>query len=277
MNDQLRHPQHDQVAQAVRAWFRETFAGMGYRSEVRPFGTYWNTGMVYPSPAAAGDLETFLADLRAYYGPDEVVINLDDVQLEDSLGPGLIAAGWREGESDMFLAHTGAVPATGARPGLVLEPASEANLEPFALVGLLAFDDVEQSPDEETLAREMVRRRKELAGDGRGLLAILDGEPVGIMRWFDDPLDIWIRGLAVRPAYRGRGIGSALVARRLADGYAADQRSLLINVALRNDGAQRLYRRLGFHDEVYRRRQYEREGDADLLDLQDEASDGVPR
>jgi len=263
MNDQLRHPQHDQVAQAVRGWFSDPFAGMGYRAEVRTLGTYWNTGMVYPSPAAAGDLDAFLADLGAYYGSEVAVINLDDAQLEKSLAEGLAAAGWREQGSDMFLAHTGVVPALGSRPSLTLEPVTEANLEAFTRVGLISFVDVEEMPDQETLAAEMVRRRQELAGDGRGLLAYLEGIPVGIMRWFDDPLDIWIRGLAVRPAYRGRGIGSALVARRLADGYAAGQRSLLINVALHNDGAQRLYHRLGFHDEVYRRRQYQPEWDAD--------------
>jgi ribosomal protein S18 acetylase RimI-like enzyme len=262
MNDQPRHPQHDQVARAVRAWFREPFAGMGYRAEVRPFGTYWSTGMVYPSPAAAGDLDAFLADLGAYYGSDEVVINLDDAQLEKSLTPDLVDSGWREQESDMFLAHTGAIPALAPRPGLVLEPVTEANLEIFSRIGLISFVDVEEMPDQETLAAEMARRRQELAGDGRGLLAYLEGVPVGIMRWFDDPLDIWIRGLAVRAAYRGRGIGSALVARRLADGYTAGHRSLLINVALHNDGAQRLYQRLGFRDEVYRRRQYQRERDA---------------
>lgn len=266
MSEPLRHPQHDQVAQAVRDWFRQPFTGMGYHAELRPFGTYWSTGMVYPSPAAAADLGAFMSDLRAYYGPDEMVINLDDVQLQHDLAPALAAAGWREAESDMFLAHTGAVPTTGPRPGLVLAPVSEANLEPFALVGLVSFADVEGVPDEQTLAAEMTRRRDELAGEGRGLLALYQDVPAGIMRWFDDPLDIWIRGLAVRPAYRGRGIGSALVERRLADGYAAGQRSLLINVALDNEDAQRLYRRLGFHDEVYRRRQYQNEGKADAED-----------
>lgn len=258
MNERNRHPQHDQVARAVRDWFRQPFAGMGYRSERRPFGTYWSTGMVYPDLAAAGDPAAFLADLQAYYGSEEVVINLDDHDLAQRLEPALVAAGWREEESDMFLAHTGPRPAPGPRPGLALEPASEANLEAFALVGLISFDDIEKLPDRQTLAAEMARRRDELDGDGRGLLATCQGVPAGILRWFDDPLDIWIRGLAVRPAYRGRGIGSALVERRLADGYEAGRRSLLINVALHNAGARRLYRRLGFHDEVYRRRQYQR-------------------
>ena len=80
--------------------------------------------------------------------------------------------------------------------------------------------------------------------------------PAGIMRWIDDPLDIWIRGLAVRPAFPGQGIGSALVTRAQADGHSAGCRSMLINVALQNSGARRLYGRLGFRDEVYRRCQF---------------------
>lgn len=256
MNEQFKHAQHDQVARAVRAWFRQPFEGMGYRAELRSFGTYWSTGMVYPRHAAAADLPSFLADMRAFYGDGEVLVNLDDPSLEEALAAQLEAAGWREDESDMFLAHTGAVPLARPETDLVLEPATEGNLREFALVGLVGFDDVEEQPEEKTLAAEIERRRQELTGSGRGLLARYNGAPVGIMRWFDEPPDIWIRGLAVRPAFRGLGIGSALIERRLADGYAAGQRSLLINVALKNHGAQRLYRRLGFNDEVYRRRQY---------------------
>jgi GNAT superfamily N-acetyltransferase len=256
MADQARHTQHEQIALAVKGWFRRPFEGMGYHNEERSFGAYWSTGMVFPGRAAMGAPAAFLSDLRSHYGQGEVIVCLDDPVLEAQLGPELVAAGWSEGESDMFLAHVGAAPAASARPGLVLEPAGEANLQAFSLAGLISFDDVETMPDEATLTREMARRREELAGSGRGLLARIKGEPAGIMRWFDDPLDIWIRGLAVRPAFRGQGIGSALVKRRLKDGYEAGQRSSLINVALRNHGARRLYGRLGFRDEVYRRRQF---------------------
>ena len=256
MADQTRHPQHEQVRQAVRDWFRQPFEGMGYRNEERFFGAYWSTGMVYPSPAAITAPADFLSDLQTYYGQDEVVVCLDDPVLERQLGPILTTGGWTEDESDIFLAHVGPAPIVTTRPGLVLEPATEANLREYALTGLMSFDDVEVMPDEEALAREMARRREELAGTGRGLLARVEGEPAAIMRWFDDPLDIWIRGLAVRPAFRGQGIGSALVNRGLADGHAAGCRSLLINVALQNSGARRLYGRLGFGDEVYRRRQF---------------------
>lgn len=215
--------------------------------------------MVYPSQLAAREVDAFMADLPRRYPNDDVVIVLDDPSLEQIMAPALSAAGWRETDSDMFLAHVGAVPQLQATLGLELTAVHEDNLDDFALTGLISFEDVEEMPDEKTLAAEIERRRQELAGTGRGLLAYFDGIPAGIMRWFDDPFDIWIRGLAVRPAYRGRGLGSALVQRRLADGYAAGQRSLLINVALKNDGALRLYRRLGFVDELYRRRQFQKE------------------
>ena len=247
----LKHPQHEQVAQAVRGWFRQPFEGMGFRSEVGTYGTYWSTGMVYPSRAAAADPAGFLADLRSYYGRAIVVINLDDNSLEEQLAPALAAAGWRKDSNDVFLAHVGPVPEANPGPAIELEPAAEANLREFAWTGLIAFDDVEAEPDGETLAAEMARRREELTGSGRGLLARFEGAPAGIMRWFEEPHDIWIRGLAVRPVYRGLGIGNALLRRRLAEDYAAGRRSVLINVDRGNSDARRLYDRLGFTDEVY--------------------------
>lgn len=256
MVNQLRHPQHEQISRAVRDWFRLPFEGMGYRAVARPFGTYWNTGLVFPGPTAVDDPAGFQTDLWAYYGPDEAVIVLDDPELEEQLGPILVTSGWTEGESDIFLAHIGPVNARDAIPGLLLEPVTDANLRDYALAGLVGFGAVEATPDEERLLAELARRRQELAGDGRALLARVHGVPAGIMRWFDDPHDIWINGLAVRPAFRGQGIGGALVRRCLVDVHALDRRSLLINVAIENNGAQRLYRRLGFHDEVYRRRMF---------------------
>jgi ribosomal protein S18 acetylase RimI-like enzyme len=258
MTDKSKHPQHDQVAKAVRGWFRDPFESMGYRSEVRTFGTYWNTRMVFPSPAAVTNLADFLADLRAYYGQAELIVCLDDSSLERQLRPALTDAGWSEGESEIFLAHTGPIhagpaPETPGTTALEMEPATEENLRDFALTTLIAFEDAEAEPDGETLAAEMARRREELVGNARGLLARVGGEPAGILRWFEEVPDIWITGLAVRPAFRRQGIGSALLKRRLVDSYADGRRSVIINVAMKNDGARRLYGRLGFADEVYRR------------------------
>ena len=259
---------------------------MGYRAEVRNFGTYWNTGMIFPSKAAAADPAGFLADLRTYYDQGELIICLDGSTLERQLEPALAAAGWSEGESDIFLAHIGPARIGPAHIGpahigpahigparygparygpalegsgstaIQMEPVAETNLRDYALTGLIAFKDAEEEPDEETLAAEIARRREELAGSSRGLLARVDGVPAGIMRWFDELPDIWIIGLAVRPTFRRQGIGSALLKRRLVDSYAAGRRSIIINVAVNNDGARRLYGRLGFVDEVYRRTQF---------------------
>ncbi len=256
--DQLQHSQHDQVAQAVRGWFREPFESMGYRAETGTFGTYWNTGMVFPSPVAASDPTGFLNDLRTTYGQAKMMVCLDDSSLERQLRPALAAAGWSEGESEIFLAHFGPAqygpaPETPVGIALQMEPVTEANLRDYALTGLIAFEDAEEEPYQETLAAEMARRRQELAGTGRGLMARVDDTPAGIMRWFEETPDIWIVGLAVRPAFRGQGIGSALIKQRLVDSYAAGRRSVIINVAVKNDGARRLYDRLGFADEVYRR------------------------
>ena len=79
-------------------------------------------------------------------------------------------------------------------------------------------------------------------------------------RWPDSELLL----LAVRPNYRCRGIGAALIERTLAVALAAGARLLHLEVRQGND-ALRLYNRAGF-GEVGRRRGYYRGSDGQLYD-----------
>jgi len=56
-----------------------------------------------------------------------------------------------------------------------------------------------------------------------------------------------IQNVGVAPPYRGRGLGQALVLRALHGFYAAGFGQAQLEVTAQNDGAIRLYRRLGFH------------------------------
>jgi GNAT superfamily N-acetyltransferase len=55
-----------------------------------------------------------------------------------------------------------------------------------------------------------------------------------------------IQNVGVTPAWRGRGVGEALVLQTLHGFRRAGQCRALLEVTARNEGAQRLYRRLGF-------------------------------
>lgn len=68
-------------------------------------------------------------------------------------------------------------------------------------------------------------------------------------RWLGREVDnarFLIDGLAVAEGWRGRGIGSALIAALAEEGRARGYRSLRLDVADHNDRARALYERLGF-------------------------------
>ncbi|MGC4004291.1 MAG: GNAT family N-acetyltransferase [Pirellulales bacterium] len=55
-----------------------------------------------------------------------------------------------------------------------------------------------------------------------------------------------IQNIGVVPAYRGKGLGAVLLARALQGFREAGVRRAYLEVTSQNDGAVRLYRRLGF-------------------------------
>jgi ribosomal-protein-alanine N-acetyltransferase len=59
--------------------------------------------------------------------------------------------------------------------------------------------------------------------------------------------EIHINNLAIRPALRGRGIGTALLHHVLAEAKTLGARRATLEVRASNAGARRLYERLGFY------------------------------
>lgn len=84
-------------------------------------------------------------------------------------------------------------------------------------------------------------------GTGHAFYYILaDGETVGFLHLGSRGGEIdWLEDLFVLPAFQKRGIGSEAVrlAEELVKGYS---RSMYIEAAARNEGAVRLYKRLGY-------------------------------
>jgi GNAT superfamily N-acetyltransferase len=250
------HPDHDPIAQAVRGWFHRPFDGMGHRAEERRWGTYWNHGHVHTLGFPPAQAEEFVRDVRIYYHERPVYISVHGREIDRRLSAALCAAGCCIGRSDVFLAHVGPIRSLPLVRGLEADGVDESNLLEFAQTRQSALDDTNARPDSSEVQHEVALRRRELSGTGRGLLARIRGEPVGVIWWYENRRDIWINWLGTRSPFRRQGVASWLLGHRLLHAYQQGCRSVVINVATDNVGAIRLYQRLGFRDEVCWRRRY---------------------
>jgi ribosomal-protein-alanine N-acetyltransferase len=68
--------------------------------------------------------------------------------------------------------------------------------------------------------------------------------------------EIHINNVAMRPGYRGRGLGTSLMHHVLAEGHRLGARRATLEVRASNEGARRLYERLGFYVAGIRRHYY---------------------
>jgi ribosomal-protein-alanine N-acetyltransferase len=84
--------------------------------------------------------------------------------------------------------------------------------------------------------------------------------------------EIHINNVALRPRHRGRGIGTALLQRVLAEGRQLGARRATLEVRASNEAACRLYQRLGFYVAATRRNYYTNPVEDALILWRDEAS-----
>jgi len=107
-------------------------------------------------------------------------------------------------------------------------------------------------------------------GDGRrsGWRAWFGGGPerkvIGFVGYWSVLDEAHISTIAVRPEYRGRGIGEALLVGALAHAQKAGAVEASLEVRVSNAAAQNLYRKYGF-EEVGRRKNYYRDNDEDAI------------
>jgi len=85
-------------------------------------------------------------------------------------------------------------------------------------------------------------------GEGRVLVAVLDGEFVGHLQLTEtgDPAVLEVKNMAVATGHQGRGIGRALMAGALAAAREAGAATLVVATAAADVGNLRFYQRLGF-------------------------------
>src|SRR5215216_3119959 len=86
--------------------------------------------------------------------------------------------------------------------------------------------------------------------------------------------EIHINNVALRPQYRGQGMGTALMHHVLAEGKRLGARRATLEVRASNQGARRLYERLGFYVAATRRNYYSNPVEDALILWRDEPVTG---
>jgi hypothetical protein len=249
---QRAHPDHDAVAREVSGWFTASAPEIGYqvsqdwygyRSDLSPAETRVILRIGRPEQVPAA-----LAAVRVASGPRALTIWVDDRARAARLDAAIRSAGARPRTATTHLALVGPVQAQPGPPGLVLQSAGGTRLEEWATVKLQCFGDTEAAPAPGRLAREVALRRAELAL-AEYQFGLLGGERVAVLAYYRGAAQM-VFNLGTRVPYRHRGIGQRMLARWAAAGTASGCRSLVINA---DDSGRpaRLYRGLGFTDEVY--------------------------
>lgn len=122
------------------------------------------------------------------------------------------------------------------------EQASGADVEAiFALSKAL----IDQHEDVESIDYDKVLqwvRRKIGAQIGEYQRVLMDGDLAGYVHFHPDGERMELDDLYILPEYRGRGIGTAVVEKCCAE----TEKPVYLYVFRRNEGAVRLYQRLGF-------------------------------
>lgn len=90
-----------------------------------------------------------------------------------------------------------------------------------------------------------------------GLLALADGEPIGLVLWQIAADEAEVLTICTLPGRRRAGAGRHLLAAAIGAMQAAGVRRLFLEVAVDNDAAIGLYRAFGFTDEGRRPRYYQ--------------------
>lgn len=85
--------------------------------------------------------------------------------------------------------------------------------------------------------------------------------------------EIHINNVAMRPSFRGRGLGTSLMHHVLAEGRRLGARRATLEVRASNDGARRLYERLGFYVAGTRRQYYSHPVEDALILWRDDSED----
>lgn len=207
--DSLVHQEHEKIVSIIRHWYHDPFDDMGYFAVQRQWGTYWSNAQVYVSDLAVNEIDSFLDDLRTHFSdqPESILIHLDNPEDDESLGPALIKAGCTEPTTDVYFAHIETQRNKEINSTIKMVPITNENLALFCDTKIRAWTGNEDGPGHEELQIEITRRKQELEGTGRGLLALVNDVPAGFIWWHEESSHVrWISQLATRSLFRKQGI-----------------------------------------------------------------------
>lgn len=254
----LTHPDHDEVAAEVRAWYTRPTPEIGLHVEAHWFG-YLAEGPGAVGRRAmlglddSGQLARALAEATELSGDRELDLWVDDRERAEILDASLSGSGYRPTQDTVYLALVGPIAAHPGPADLSVVDLDVDDLGTWAEVKLRGFGDTEAAPAPDLVAVEVAQRRAE-APLARYRMGLLEGEPVSALAHYTGT-DQLVFSLATRLPFRHRGVAQALLGIWAEDGVRDGCRSLIINA---DDGGTpaSLYRRMGFVDEVYWQRRY---------------------
>lgn len=255
----MRHPEHDAIADEVRSWYRKAHPDEGYTAEERWFGYLRSNTQASFAAATVTSLEpdkvpAFRAELSAVFGPRDVRVQVEGEAYTDELDQALLAHGFTDPATSVYLVHVGDPPDVTEPDGFVFDRVGADGLEEFSVTKLRGFASSEDDPAREAIDNELDFRRAELNDRNGFAIGRIDAEPAGIAAWYGGG-DALIFLVATRIGFRRRGVASTLIRRVLDIEHENGSRSVLINADV-DDHPVEIYRRLGFSDEVFRQRTY---------------------
>jgi ribosomal protein S18 acetylase RimI-like enzyme len=150
---------------------------------------------------------------------------------------------------------------SGSPPGVKIREATLADVD--ALVAILVDVAGEGRWIGTEAPVDVERRRQRMVADVEGdgvivLVAEADGVPVGELGLHLAGYGVADLGMAVAAGWRGRGVGTALLAEAVERARAAGAHKIALQVWPHNAAAIALYERFGFEREGYLRRHYRR-------------------
>lgn len=252
------HKYHHEISREVKSWYTRTYLELGFIVRKRKYGFYRQNnkfsmkGQVLLQNLTPDQVEDFLKDLRNYYKDNSVQIFIDEDDLERQLRNNLIKNNCVKASENIYLAYTGDVPKEVMGLEFDIEPVEEKNIKDYVYTKLKGFANNEDEPSKE---EELAIRTCELRSIGCFFIARIHQEPVATIAWYRNTRFPLIYSLATRVPFRNRGIAQLLIRKVILDSLNKGCKTVVINVDSQNP-AVRLYKKLGFTDEVLRRHEY---------------------
>jgi ribosomal protein S18 acetylase RimI-like enzyme len=238
----------------LQGYFRSTARRLYDAVPLPPFTLFLHPtdDLVYfnyaiPDEPAGGDLSEPLAGLRAEFVRRSRIPRFEYVEgFAPELAASLLAAGF---ELELEAPLMGCTPDQLRRPpdvpGLRVEPLGECSplelVQDSITVARRAFGSGNEEP---ATPEEGEQARRRLASDRR-LVGLLDGERAAVATALA-PLGgvAEVAGVGVLTEFRSRGIGASLTAAAAETAFAAGAELAVLSPG--DEGAMRLYRRIGF-------------------------------